>query len=173
MLIIIALAWTLYRVRSIGLWRWYINITITILNIIHRPVFYLKTWCFGDWILFPSSGGPIQIGPTERDSLCLNLETETNSSYWAPHCKLVPPLLFAMCVVWRFYDSVHTVWWLGWWVVCYTWNTQELNIIPIFICHNTRIVFQHAVALMYHLYTFISLLKKLYLQLHFCLIIKS
>jgi hypothetical protein len=27
---------------SIGLWRWYINITITILDIIHRPVFYLK-----------------------------------------------------------------------------------------------------------------------------------
>jgi hypothetical protein len=28
--------------QSIGLWRWYINITITILGIIHRPVFYLK-----------------------------------------------------------------------------------------------------------------------------------
>jgi hypothetical protein len=27
---------------SIGLWRWYINMTITILDIIHRPVFYLK-----------------------------------------------------------------------------------------------------------------------------------
>jgi hypothetical protein len=27
---------------STGLWRWYINITITILDIIHRPVFYLK-----------------------------------------------------------------------------------------------------------------------------------
>jgi hypothetical protein len=27
---------------SIGLWRWYINITITIVDIIHRPVFYLK-----------------------------------------------------------------------------------------------------------------------------------
>jgi hypothetical protein len=29
-------------IRSIGLWRWYINVTITILDIIHRPVFYLK-----------------------------------------------------------------------------------------------------------------------------------
>jgi hypothetical protein len=28
-------------ILSIGLWRWYINITITILNIIHRPAFYL------------------------------------------------------------------------------------------------------------------------------------
>jgi hypothetical protein len=27
---------------SIGLWRWYISITITILDIIHRPAFYLK-----------------------------------------------------------------------------------------------------------------------------------
>jgi hypothetical protein len=28
--------------RFIGLWRCYINITITILDIIHRPAFYLK-----------------------------------------------------------------------------------------------------------------------------------
>jgi hypothetical protein len=27
---------------SIGLWRWYVNITIRILDIIHGPVFYLK-----------------------------------------------------------------------------------------------------------------------------------
>jgi hypothetical protein len=27
---------------SVGSWRWYTNITITILDIIHRPVFYLK-----------------------------------------------------------------------------------------------------------------------------------
>jgi hypothetical protein len=26
----------------IGLWRWYISITITILDSIHRPVYYLK-----------------------------------------------------------------------------------------------------------------------------------
>jgi hypothetical protein len=29
-----------WGVRSIGLWRWYINITITILDIIHRPLFF-------------------------------------------------------------------------------------------------------------------------------------
>jgi hypothetical protein len=28
--------------RSIGVWRWYINITITILDIVNRPVFYLN-----------------------------------------------------------------------------------------------------------------------------------
>jgi hypothetical protein len=28
--------------KNIGMWRWYINITITILDITHRPVYYLK-----------------------------------------------------------------------------------------------------------------------------------
>jgi hypothetical protein len=32
---------------SIGLWRWYINITITILYIIRRPVFYIKLYFIG------------------------------------------------------------------------------------------------------------------------------
>jgi hypothetical protein len=27
---------------SVGLWRWYINITVTISDINHRPVIYLK-----------------------------------------------------------------------------------------------------------------------------------
>jgi hypothetical protein len=27
---------------SIGLWRWYINLTVTIVDIIHGPVFYFK-----------------------------------------------------------------------------------------------------------------------------------
>jgi hypothetical protein len=31
-----------FEIKSIFLWRWYIKVTITILNIIHRPVFYLK-----------------------------------------------------------------------------------------------------------------------------------
>jgi hypothetical protein len=30
------------RMLSIDLWRWYINVTITILDIIHGPVFYLN-----------------------------------------------------------------------------------------------------------------------------------
>jgi hypothetical protein len=35
---------------SIGLWSWYINVTITILDIIHRRGF-LNMQRFGDWIL--------------------------------------------------------------------------------------------------------------------------
>jgi hypothetical protein len=40
------------------------SIIITIVNIIHRPVFYLQKH-FGDWILSPSSGGF-----EDRDYLC-------------------------------------------------------------------------------------------------------
>jgi hypothetical protein len=68
---------------STDLWRWYINITIAILDIIHRPVFYLKIRCFGDWILSPSSGGTYSIwqmdilsvsGPeTRRQRLALSV----------------------------------------------------------------------------------------------------
>jgi hypothetical protein len=32
------------------------SITVTILDIIHRPVSYLKTRLVGDWILSPTSG---------------------------------------------------------------------------------------------------------------------
>jgi hypothetical protein len=31
---------------SVGVWRWYIDTTIAVLGIIHRPAFYLKH-CFG------------------------------------------------------------------------------------------------------------------------------
>jgi hypothetical protein len=51
---------------SADLWRLYIIISITILDIIHSPVFYLKQ-CFGDWILSPSSGGTYSVGPRDRD----------------------------------------------------------------------------------------------------------
>jgi hypothetical protein len=37
-------------------------VTITVLGIIHRPVFYLKQR-FGDWILYPSSDGTTLAGP--------------------------------------------------------------------------------------------------------------
>jgi hypothetical protein len=57
-------------ILSIGLWRWYINITIAILDIIHRPVFYLKHDVSesGFWILQVE---PTQMGPIGRVSLCV------------------------------------------------------------------------------------------------------
>jgi hypothetical protein len=75
---------------SIGLWQWYINITITILHIIHRPAFYLK-------YDFPKTGfcPRLQIEPTQLgaiDIASLNLRTKatsqiTNDSYWASLSK--------------------------------------------------------------------------------------
>jgi hypothetical protein len=44
---------------SIGLWRRYINITITILDIIHRPLFHLK-------YNFRPEVEPSQLGPIDR-----------------------------------------------------------------------------------------------------------
>jgi hypothetical protein len=56
---------------SIGLWRWYINITITILDIIHRSCLFLKHDV-------PETGFPLrlQVDPTHLDitnetGLCL------------------------------------------------------------------------------------------------------
>jgi hypothetical protein len=73
--------------RSIGLWRWYINITITTLDIIHRPVFYLEQW-FGHCILSPFSGGTYSFGlhifgPNSK----YQLKAETESCP-AKHCVL-------------------------------------------------------------------------------------
>jgi hypothetical protein len=52
---------------SVGLCGWHINITITILNIIHRPVFYVKeTQRFRDCSLSPSSGGAYSDGPNRK-----------------------------------------------------------------------------------------------------------
>jgi hypothetical protein len=51
------------RVLSKYIIRTSLHITITILDIIHHPVFYLKTKRCGDWILSPSSGGTYSDGP--------------------------------------------------------------------------------------------------------------
>jgi hypothetical protein len=45
--------------------------TITILDSIHLPVFYLKTRRFRDWILSPSPGGTelFLLGPSDLDPI--------------------------------------------------------------------------------------------------------
>jgi hypothetical protein len=69
---------------SIGLWRWYINITITILDIMHHPVLCLKTQRFGDWILTPSSGGTYSDGPNRKS---WSLSTDLLAHLNRPHLK--------------------------------------------------------------------------------------
>jgi hypothetical protein len=56
---------------SIGLWRWYeyINITITILDIIHRPVFYLKYDVPENGFCLRLQVEPTESGPIDRASL--------------------------------------------------------------------------------------------------------
>jgi hypothetical protein len=56
---------------SIGLWRWYINTTITIMDIILRPAIHLKQKhdVSDNGFGFPLQMEPIQLGPMDRDSL--------------------------------------------------------------------------------------------------------
>jgi hypothetical protein len=57
--------------KSKSSWRWYINTVTDSLDIIHRPVFYLKQRN-GDWTLPPSSGEtPTQLGRTEGLALSI------------------------------------------------------------------------------------------------------
>jgi hypothetical protein len=56
-----------------------LNITITILDIVHRPVFYLKTRRFGNWIIFSPEVDPTQDVPN-RKSCSLSSNTNNNAS---------------------------------------------------------------------------------------------
>jgi hypothetical protein len=61
-------------VRTEGnLFSWRITYTYNYHNYGHYPLScpLLKTWCFGDRILFPSSGGTYSVRPPDRASLCL------------------------------------------------------------------------------------------------------
>jgi hypothetical protein len=49
---------------SMGLWRWYINITVTILGIIHRP--FLKCEASYTGFRFRFQVEPTQLGPIDR-----------------------------------------------------------------------------------------------------------
>jgi hypothetical protein len=55
----------------VGLWRWYINITITILDIIHRPVFYLKHGVSEAGFCLRLQLGLTQVGPIDIANPCL------------------------------------------------------------------------------------------------------
>jgi hypothetical protein len=53
---------------TISLWRWYINITIAILNSIHRPVFYFKHGVSETGVCLPLQLEPSSLVPIDRDS---------------------------------------------------------------------------------------------------------
>jgi hypothetical protein len=52
---------------STGLWRWYINVTTTILDIINRPIFYLKLNVSETGFCLRLGVSPIQLDPIELD----------------------------------------------------------------------------------------------------------
>jgi hypothetical protein len=56
---------------SVGLWRWYINIIITILDIIHLRVFYIKLNVSETGLYLRLQVEPIQSGQIDRYIFCL------------------------------------------------------------------------------------------------------
>jgi hypothetical protein len=54
---------------SIGLWRWNNNITITIVDIIHRPAFYLKHDVSDTGFCLRLQVEPTHVGPIDRASV--------------------------------------------------------------------------------------------------------
>jgi hypothetical protein len=57
--------------RSVGLWRWYINRNVTVLYVIHRNVFYLK-----HSVLETAFSLRLQVGPAQLSHL--KRKTESN-----------------------------------------------------------------------------------------------
>jgi hypothetical protein len=69
---------------------------ITILDIIHRPAFVLGTGCFGDWNLFPFSGGMyvityaqekkiyVSIGPDWFECCFVSENVVVCEEFWLP-----------------------------------------------------------------------------------------
>jgi hypothetical protein len=64
---------------SVGLWLWYINITITILDIIHRPVFFLEHNILKTWFCLRLQVEAIQVGLIEIASLCLRRQKQVST----------------------------------------------------------------------------------------------
>jgi hypothetical protein len=69
---------------SVGLWRWYINITITILDIINRPVFYLKHNVSETGFFLRLQMETTQLGHKDRVGPCLPDTTNNTNSVINP-----------------------------------------------------------------------------------------
>jgi hypothetical protein len=73
-----------------GLWRRYINITISILDIIHRPAFYLKHKVLETGFCLRIPVEPTQLGPIDRVGLSPDTDTmfETRMVKHRTHKKI-------------------------------------------------------------------------------------
>jgi hypothetical protein len=69
---------------SIGVWRLYINISITILNIIQPPVFCLKHDVSDTEFCLSLQVEAIQLWPIDEASLCLRTQATTPIVFTMP-----------------------------------------------------------------------------------------
>jgi hypothetical protein len=65
---------------STGLRRWYVNITLTILDILHRPVFYLEHGVSETRFCLRFQAELAQMSPIKRASLCLRSRDRIQSA---------------------------------------------------------------------------------------------
>jgi hypothetical protein len=86
----------------IGLWRWYINVTIAISYVIHSPVFHLKSRRFGDWFLSPSSVEPNQSG--EKDRASFSFRTPATAPTVIIKATQHKPPMIGVEILTRFFD---------------------------------------------------------------------
>jgi hypothetical protein len=74
--------------RSIALWWCYVNITITIMGVIHRPVCYLKHYVSKTGLCLC-----LQIEPGPRDIVSLYFRTSTTAGFIKPN-QIKPPVFY-------------------------------------------------------------------------------
>jgi hypothetical protein len=117
-----------YTISYTGLWRWYINITITILNIIHLPIFYLKQNVSETELSLRLQVEPTQLCPIYRNilclrkhSLCFKLKTRR---------RLISGIVIVILI-----DRCHNYCARSGDVICFQWGTDkpiDLINIPLF-----------------------------------------
>jgi hypothetical protein len=102
------------------LWWWYINIIITVLDIIHHPVFYLKHDVLETGLCLCLQAEPSQLNPIDRPSLHLRVEDYNYIQF----CRLIviQQLLFLQVLPSLVYETVLYV---------YKWFFRNLKTIYI------------------------------------------
>jgi hypothetical protein len=73
------------EIRSNRLWRWYINTITVFLDIIHRPVFYLKHKVSETGFCLRLQVIPTQLGPIDRGSPCTNTRWRIQTKHSTNH----------------------------------------------------------------------------------------
>jgi hypothetical protein len=110
---------------SIGLWRWYINVTATILDRIRGPVFNLKHSVSETGFCLRLQENPIQLGPIDRASLCLRTWTTTTIRTFFVTVEVPTD--------WYCRGAVAIKWWMQDGMPMFLWMPAELTLLKLLL----------------------------------------